>query len=861
MRCKTLHVVAIILFVITTVQLFVFLHLAHKTHDSDDAEASAEEALGGMYAKKSIFTQKLDVIDTRRQSIGLRVLGNIAKIRTLLDEVPEVALPDEALLLRADDRYDPSSKPVVTSKVAEVSKGAQETTIRTKQPHFAAPTTQRIKLSTTEPPKVILKEEENAPKRRDIRGDSHDPQLSDRTSDSDDDEFVPVVGDYFAKESRDIEALLAHNKELSDALVVTRPPSTLRFLKDAALVVLAYNRADYLDKTLAAVLAADLSSEIKKYVSQDGADASTAAMARRYSKDFEYLQHPHADLSIKVEGSTPGTAYVAAHYKWVLDKLFIEKGHSHVVILEDDLAITKDFFIMFESLAPLLEVDPTLWCISSWNDNGFRTFTLPEENFFRTSYFPGLGWMLKRELWVSELSDKFPADNWDHWMRVSTTSQRRDCIVPWVSRNRNIGSTGTTASDEFFHIYIKPIVAVGDIKPYRYKPYGDLGYLLSPKYYASFRNKLLDSSTKAKRRLFHSNDMPPLSAANYQPEHIYVVSYTDETFESVAYQLAIRVTPRAIYRHTLWLQYNSADIFLVNRHLSPFVDSTHRIRKVATLKAVLAKGFGTSCTDVCFSYGSNRVSYKCDASQFAFINDCAILAHDWPYCKNRCTQGWGEDLPNVEAASLAIGRDPMCLETEMHPTCEASHRQTRRLCPCVSDDKSNKAFDNGNNALPPGLQQQPWRDQQPPRQGVGEGRRRNVWEADEPNDDKDVENQQNFQDSDNQKWEQHRVTVAADQTGVSCHEVCQSYQGGAKTPYWAKGWRCADHLFHTVNDCQVLQDHFPCTSCHESRGVDLPNYVSNRDDGQYGRCLVTNENPGCSGSHPHTQRLCPCLPE
>ena len=41
---------------------------------------------------------------------------------------------------------------------------------------------------------------------------------------------------------------------------------------------------------------------------------------------------------------------------------------------------------------------------------------------FRTSYFPGLGWMMRRQLW-EELSPKFPRQAWDHWFRLPTTAQ------------------------------------------------------------------------------------------------------------------------------------------------------------------------------------------------------------------------------------------------------------------------------------------------------------------------------------------------------------------------------------------------------------------------------------------------------
>lgn len=150
----------------------------------------------------------------------------------------------------------------------------------------------------------------------------------------------------------------------------------------------------------------------------------------------------------------PGSAWLAQHYGWALERVFSEQGHSHVVILEDDMLFSPgarrgvrgaaavrssatgagvhwegwrlpppvhapnrlrpiaarvcrprpklsncvslcsrwptpspptppahlihhnppqktDFLEYFEATAPLLDADPSLWCISSWNDNGF----------------------------------------------------------------------------------------------------------------------------------------------------------------------------------------------------------------------------------------------------------------------------------------------------------------------------------------------------------------------------------------------------------------------------------------------------------------------------------------------------------
>lgn len=34
------------------------------------------------------------------------------------------------------------------------------------------------------------------------------------------------------------------------------------------------------------------------------------------------------------------------------------------------MQLSPDFFSYFEALAPVLDRDPMLWCVSSWNDHG-----------------------------------------------------------------------------------------------------------------------------------------------------------------------------------------------------------------------------------------------------------------------------------------------------------------------------------------------------------------------------------------------------------------------------------------------------------------------------------------------------------
>ncbi len=44
--------------------------------------------------------------------------------------------------------------------------------------------------------------------------------------------------------------------------------------------------------------------------------------------------------------------------------------YGYYVFFADDLDISPDFFEYFAATYPILVADPTLWCVSAWNDNG-----------------------------------------------------------------------------------------------------------------------------------------------------------------------------------------------------------------------------------------------------------------------------------------------------------------------------------------------------------------------------------------------------------------------------------------------------------------------------------------------------------
>jgi len=118
--------------------------------------------------------------------------------------------------------------------------------------------------------------------------------------------------------------------------------------------------------------------------------------------------------------------------------------------------IAPDFFSYFISLRPILINDPTLYCISAWNDYGQAKFVIDPVRIYRTDVFPGLGWMLLRTLWDAELREKWPTKwYWDEFMRLPSTRLNRSCLYPEVNRVFTFGRQGVSGG-QFFDKYLQP---------------------------------------------------------------------------------------------------------------------------------------------------------------------------------------------------------------------------------------------------------------------------------------------------------------------------------------------------------------------------------------------------------------------
>ncbi|KAL8234357.1 hypothetical protein R6Q59_020457 [Mikania micrantha] len=325
----------------------------------------------------------------------------------------------------------------------------------------------------------------------------------------------------------------------------------------AAVVIMACNRADYLERTIKSILKyhASASSKFPVFISQDGSNSDVRTKALSY-KQLTYMQHlDYEPVHTERPGELIAYYKIARHYKWALDQLFYKHSFNRVIILEDDMEISPDFFDYFEAGADLLDKDKSIMAISSWNDNGQKQFVHDPYKLYRSDFFPGLGWMLSKTTW-DELSPKWPKAYWDDWLRLQENHRGRQFIRPEVCRTYNFGEHGSSLG-QFFHQYLKPI-RLNNL-PIDWKSM-NLTYLMEDKFVKHFADLVKGANP------LYGTDLI-LKINNIKGD--VRINYRDQPhFEEIARQFGIFEEwkdgiPRTAYKGVVVFRYQTRQIFLI----------------------------------------------------------------------------------------------------------------------------------------------------------------------------------------------------------------------------------------------------------------------------------------------------------
>lgn len=188
------------------------------------------------------------------------------------------------------------------------------------------------------------------------------------------------------------------------------------------------------------------------------------------------------------------------HYNFIFYQLFEVYHHSHVFFVEDDLTLSPTSFDFINQVVGLLDYDPSLICVSLFNDNGFMLIvifiTRLAESYnpvalHRSSLFPNLALLFNRNgyerIWKG-VTFSYSTSGWDHWLRSKAKELGYECVYPSLPRvYHHVYEVGTTTNKKMNN----RISRIPFYKDTVNVDLGDLTYLLSSYYDVSFLAKLV----------------------------------------------------------------------------------------------------------------------------------------------------------------------------------------------------------------------------------------------------------------------------------------------------------------------------------------------------------------------------------
>jgi hypothetical protein len=241
------------------------------------------------------------------------------------------------------------------------------------------------------------------------------------------------------------------------------------------LVIMTHNRVDHLKRTLTSVLNARNVDKFQIIISMDSPTmfgeirSAVASVLINSSITVRFFEH-----EIPFAGKFPGVAGCTRHVGSILRRVFETEIFENIILLEDDLLVSPDFFDYFSRVGGLLHpnnpASDGLFCVSAWNDHAFENsnFVFDESQVIRTNWYPGLGVMFNKSVWIDYWKTEWPfwdAPDWNHdqWIRNESSMRDKDCIAPQVPRTHHFSTEGLHVDAASQKLYDRMVLAKGEV--------------------------------------------------------------------------------------------------------------------------------------------------------------------------------------------------------------------------------------------------------------------------------------------------------------------------------------------------------------------------------------------------------------
>ncbi|CAJ1462375.1 unnamed protein product [Effrenium voratum] len=489
------------------------------------------------------------------------------------------------------------------------------------------------------------------------------------------------------------------------------------------LLVATGDSASTLKQTLQSVQAARGFSSSSLLVSLGCCGLEVEASRRMLEVEFQ-------DVPLAVEDAPPGglrgrTRFLAqserdtGHLRAALQRALRAPKNRSLLVVHEGALLSPDALGFFGQLEPLLEEDPTIWCIGARNDAGLAPYVADVTALLRTDWHPArLAWLMRGEL-LQDLLTRWPEREWESFLRLDEERLGRQCVIPEVSRCHSVGPppsiddpalrrTERAAFDDFqrtiFWNQDLPFVHLGDLNRMKEASYDQLLLFDWP------GEEGLAKSTRVLPR-----ELPEISTGNYhlvlEDRHgswsrvaaFFRLPSSKEMRIPTSYQGTLRLRWRGAVLHLLlWSSPLLAAAGIAPQEARRGQDFPLQPAILrAPVVSVLVGSAGSSCDATCEASAS-----RCHDSDLLFLNGCGairqILGRE--SC-GECLAAEGQEHPSAvlldsrmsaEAphfrpdfkgkSLLEQGPAPgSCLwsaNLAEPPACSASHQQLARLCPC-----------------------------------------------------------------------------------------------------------------------------------------------------------------------------------
>eukprot|EP00397_Hematodinium_sp_SG-2012_P052152 GEMP01061523.1.p1 GENE.GEMP01061523.1~~GEMP01061523.1.p1 ORF type:complete len:350 (+),score=86.66 GEMP01061523.1:302-1351(+) len=345
----------------------------------------------------------------------------------------------------------------------------------------------------------------------------------------------------------------------------------------------------------------------------------------------------------------------------------------------------------------------------------------------RTTWFPGLGFLLKRAAW-DHLKRLIPlgevAMGWDYWFRIQFLDNDKHCIIPEVSRTHHVAKKGASVTRKNEVDFLDAMATETRPSPCTAEKicnaFGDVSYLVRESYDARL-HALLEKSSVA---VLDSTLKTP-----FIPDARYLVPFRQRAwFNHAQFFVSLGLLPSTLVvkssranaggqdvakvkkaRRALWgsevrsdyygLIYTRheqtlTEVLLVQRD-SPssahFCPSKYRTLDLPPHINDEPQGDGSappqlsersgnqseSCDKICDAHDE-----RCDVSMFALLNTCAALRRHFK-CEQGCAALVGKELPCYVSHKNDFSYQQCLVTMQGEFNCKSKHAHTNRLCPCV----------------------------------------------------------------------------------------------------------------------------------------------------------------------------------